>query len=805
MDHIKRLKLVAKETILDIKKLSFKSETTDFDFKEVFKISDAKSKTEFIKDVCAFANTKGGYIIYGVNNDSIWIGLDDRSDSKIDDADIANIIDEYVDGDIEFLINLVEIEGNYYLAIYIFQSNSILPFKKDGQYSKQDWKTRKSSNTCVFKKGDVYCRRHSRSIKADNLFYTLKRNNFNTIVNIFDGYTIYNEFIGRTEYLNELYKKIKQDNNRIIQIDGIGGIGKTSFVHHFCKLLLTNEAYVNDFEFIIWTSAKQNKYTPTGIKVITDYISNYLELINDIYRFIIHNNLLDENCNDDTEDVVINFLKNNKVLLVIDNLETLNDSDLSNFLERFPNNSKAILTTRETLGDFFLVRLNLLGFEEKKEFPDFLNSQYKWFSNASSRSFTELYYQYLPELYAYTKGMPLAGQLIAYQISQGTSIELVIKNLKTGKAYEDILEFCFKGSIDKLTKEEQIIIYIISLSEKDDLFTLDDLSYISDLSKDDIGLNILPKLNKISLSYSAQTDAGDIGYGIPHLAKLFIKQYSQNIDEKGIIEKYEKFLTEKHSLLSNNYNNEQLFSRSNAKNHKERLAAVASMKALAVANYDYDSAIESMNKLISGNRKFAFLYLIKGKIEENSQFSDAYQRAKKDFELAINIDNTYIDPYIELGFLELKNRQKSNECLLKAFKNFDKALKLNGTNHQAHLGMAQYYSAKARKLITENKMKYANIANDHFEKAYYKNGQLTPTQCHSNAINAYNHAWNIRKNLRDLKPALAICIVGLEYEPRNSMLNALKSQIEDALALKEDPTSFRKKRFEEKGWKVTSL
>ena len=152
-------------------------------------------------------------------------------------------------------------------------------------------------------------------------------------------------------------------------------------------------------------------------------------------------------------------------MLVIDNLETLNDSDLSNFLERFPNNSKAILTTRETLGDFFLVRLNLLGFEEKKEFPDFLNSQYKWFSNASSRSFTELYSQYLPELYAYTKGMPLAGQLIAYQISQGTSIELVIKNLKTGKAYEDILEFCFKGSIDKLTKEEQIIIYIISLSQ----------------------------------------------------------------------------------------------------------------------------------------------------------------------------------------------------------------------------------------------------------------------------------------------------------------------------------------------------
>lgn len=808
MSHISPIELVSKEALVKIKSLAFNSETTDLDYKEIFKISDAKSKTEFIKDICAFANTKGGYLLYGINNDNEWIGLDERSDAKVDDADIANIIDDFVDGHIDCLVNTIEIDNRYFVVVYVFPSSSILPFKKDGQYNKKNWKTGKAEPVCAFKKGDVYCRRHSRSIKADNLFYTLKGNNFKIVENFLDGAPIYNEFIGRSDYLGELYKKIRAENNRVIQIDGIDGIGKTSFVHFFCRQLLDNPNYSNNFEFIIWTSAKQNRYTPAGIKVITDYISNYSELIDDIYKFLQDRNLIDEDATEDPEDSIINFLSNNNVLLVIDNLETLNDADLSAFIERFPNRSKAILTTRETLGDFFFARLSLLGFEEKSEFPDFLNSQYKWFLNSGPESFTDLYSRYIPDLYAYTKGMPLAGQLITYQISQGTPIELVIENLKTGKAYDDILEFCFKGSIDKLSAEEQAVLFIISLSEKDNVFTLDDISYISEISKDEIGLSILPKLNKISLCYSTLTDTGDIGYGIPYLTKLFIRRYSHNIDEKGIIEKYEKFLQEKKNLFSDDYNNEQLFYRASAKNHKEQLAAVASMRALAQSNYNYDAAIESMNKLIQENRRFAFLYLIKGKIEENSMLADAFERAKKDFESAINIDGNYIDPYIELGFLELKNRHKSKDNPSRAFENFSKALKINDTNHQANLGIAQFYSSKAYKIDfyrdRANKIKYGNLANEHFEKAYYKDGTLTATQNHSNAINAYNHAQNVRNNLKDFKTALEICKYGLRYEPRNSTLSNLKGQIEDAIARKEDPKAYSKKKFEEKGWKVSS-
>lgn len=116
---IEKLKMISKERIIEIKDLGVKTECTDLDYKEVFNISDSKSKIEFVKDLCAFANSKGGYLIFGVTNNFEWIGLDERSDEKIDDAIIGNVIDEYVCGTIEFLCNVIEIDKSTYIAIYI--------------------------------------------------------------------------------------------------------------------------------------------------------------------------------------------------------------------------------------------------------------------------------------------------------------------------------------------------------------------------------------------------------------------------------------------------------------------------------------------------------------------------------------------------------------------------------------------------------------------------------------------------------------------------------------------------------------
>ena len=117
--ELTKIELVSEETIKKIKDLNLKAESTEIDFKEIFKVSDKKSKVEFIKDIKSFANSKGGYIIFGVNNNSEWIGLDDRSDDDVDDATIYNIIDEYVDGEINIISNIVDIDNKSFFIIYI--------------------------------------------------------------------------------------------------------------------------------------------------------------------------------------------------------------------------------------------------------------------------------------------------------------------------------------------------------------------------------------------------------------------------------------------------------------------------------------------------------------------------------------------------------------------------------------------------------------------------------------------------------------------------------------------------------------
>ncbi|BDU25399.1 ATP-binding protein [Flavobacterium sp. GSB-24] len=813
---LEHLEKISEQQILKIKNYKINSEFTDLDFKEVFSIKETKDKVEFVKDILSFANSKGGYIIYGVNNDSEWIGLDERSDDKIDDANLSNIFDNYIDGEINIYSNTVEIESNYFFVIYVEPTKQqILSFKRDGQYVKKSWGNKSDKNITTFRKGDVYCRRGSRSIKADSLFYKQKSVNFNIIENITTQPLLYNEFIGRTEYLTDLENKISHANNRIIQIDGIGGIGKTTFVHYYASQLLKNQEN-RQFDFIIWTSSKRNKYTPNGIKDLTEFIASYKELILEIYDFISKNNLLDEwefEQDLEIEEYVADFLSKNKVLLIIDNLETLNDSQLVEFLENSPASLKIILTTRETLGDFYLTRINLHGFEKDSEFPKFLNSQFKIFTGKDKPEFTELFNNKIDELYDYTKGMPLAGQLICHQIANGTPIENVINNIKNGKSYESILNFCFKGSIDKLSTVEKTLLYIFSLPEKEEFLNLDDLVYISNFTSDEIGIEGIPNLTKMSLCYQKLDSTANIGYSIPFLAKLYSKQYLNLDNESNILANYENFLIEKNKFNSKDISILNLIHRSKAKNLIQKVAAQEALKTLTLANYDYDTAIENIAELIENNKNFAFLYLIKGKIEENGIYSDSYERSKKEFKLATEIDDTFLEAYIELGYLEFKSRfgkpKNAKEIVNNSIAYFLKAYQLDDKDQRVCLGLAQAYTYKATKTSftssKQTRIELAKIANEYFEKSYHRNEELTSSQIHSNSIAAFNNAINYRNNIRDNKKALEICSFGLKSDPDNYKLLSLKKELEEKIIGEkyyEDPKKYIKDQLVDKGWKL---
>lgn len=82
------------------------------EFKEAFGF---RSLGKYIRSAAAFANAKGGYIVYGVaNRPHKLIGLKDRSFDDLDPAKLTQFFNEHFDPEIEWGRHLYELNGKVF-------------------------------------------------------------------------------------------------------------------------------------------------------------------------------------------------------------------------------------------------------------------------------------------------------------------------------------------------------------------------------------------------------------------------------------------------------------------------------------------------------------------------------------------------------------------------------------------------------------------------------------------------------------------------------------------------------------------
>jgi hypothetical protein len=134
-------------------------ESKILDFKREFDISSGGAWCELIKDIVAFANSGGGVIVLGVE--------DDGSDSKTnptdllthDTADITNRISKYTNFQFsEFEIVEIERAGKKRVALVISPADVPIVFTKPGSYDIGGGKQK-----TAFSQGTVYFRHGSKS------------------------------------------------------------------------------------------------------------------------------------------------------------------------------------------------------------------------------------------------------------------------------------------------------------------------------------------------------------------------------------------------------------------------------------------------------------------------------------------------------------------------------------------------------------------------------------------------------------------------------------------------------------------
>lgn len=295
-------------------------------------------------------------------------------------------------------------------------------------------------------------------------------------------------FVGRKKDIEQVKKLLLGDLHRVISITGAGGVGKTSLaIRVLNDISLKNK---DNFDYIIWLSAKDKKLSYLGIEDIEPSLKDYEELINKILEVTefsenIENMTLKEK--EDTVKMVLDLCS--CMLIVIDNLETITDDRIKNFILDCHHKMKILITSRKGLG-----QVNRI-YELKELSEDEAVHLFRLI--ARDKNINNLVK--LPEktIKKYVKKVsyyPLAIKWLIGQVIRGKRINDIINSINDDTS--DITKFCFEQIYNNLGKNAQRVLCALSCFEEAPSYGV--LNYVTDLENQDFS-DAIEELITVSL------------------------------------------------------------------------------------------------------------------------------------------------------------------------------------------------------------------------------------------------------------------------------------------------------------------
>ena len=129
------------------------------DFKRQFDVSSLESWCEVIKDIVAMANSGGGIIVFGVEDNGVSADIDPSPIFDFDPADISTKIMKYTGGHLHDIEVLEVTRGTSTHAAFLVPESEVpVIFNKPGTYEVADRKQK-----TAFGQGTIYFRHGSKS------------------------------------------------------------------------------------------------------------------------------------------------------------------------------------------------------------------------------------------------------------------------------------------------------------------------------------------------------------------------------------------------------------------------------------------------------------------------------------------------------------------------------------------------------------------------------------------------------------------------------------------------------------------
>lgn len=490
-------------------------------------------------------------------------------------------------------------------------------------------------------------------------------------------------YIGRSDLIDQV-TRLCFGPYPVITIVGEGGIGKTSLALRVAYDILDNPK--NLFDAVVWVSCKTRQLTAKNIREIDNSIRDSLGLFEAVSL-----DLAGVSSSNPVQEV-LDCLNEFRVLLIIDNLETVLDERIRHFLEGIPSGTKILITSRIGLGAF--------------EYPIKMTSMEEPEAVELLRSLSRMrgVHQILP-----LNNKKLATFCRRMKHNPGY-IKWFVSAVQAGQAPETVLgqpeiflEFCMTNVYGYLSDAgKSVLVVMQGASGKHSLAELSYLSGDIDPLELQVSLQELLTTNMVHMTSTPRGSSFESRYSITDLARAYLeKRHPLNKDQvKALLGKRKELASAGEEIEAELKTNPYSFFAIRLRSKNDRIIAKYLHGALKdIRQMKFSDAAEKIERARALAPEYFEVYRVEAYLSAREGKIPAAMVA---YEAALELSpDTAPLRYWYGGFL-LRYLDDTEEAL----RQFDLASQIDGSAHQITLERARVnlYLLKfddARKLLDQ--------------------------------------------------------------------------------------------------------